>query len=407
MNLRTIVWKELSERPAAMATSVVAIVLGVAALVAMRHVNVFSEREVTRQLNQLGANILVLPKDTSLQDYYAADLHDQTIPEQHVSQIMLAGLPGVEKMSPKLCVQAELKGEPITLTGILPQSEFQAQAAWQTASLFSDNKHVGCKKANVGPRPEALLPESLATERTIEKLGDRQAIFGADVAHKFAVKPGDFIELLGEKLFVLAVLAPAGTVDDSRVFAHLHTVQLLAKAGEVVSAIEVLGCCEDAASQLVPQLGKLLPDCKVVTISQLVQTQVGVNRLMARASIVVLLVLTVVAGASVLGTISSNVRERRKEIGTLMALGATPRFVLRLFLLKATVLGVAGGVTGSLLGTVGAVVIGPGWAGVQVLPIPHVGLLASVAALGVTLLAAYWPARQAAQLDPCICFREV
>ena len=42
-----------------------------AALVAMRHVTVFSEREVTRQLNQLGANILILPKTASLQDYYA------------------------------------------------------------------------------------------------------------------------------------------------------------------------------------------------------------------------------------------------------------------------------------------------------------------------------------------------
>ena len=39
MNLRTLVWKELWERPAAMATSVLAILLGVAALVSMRHVN--------------------------------------------------------------------------------------------------------------------------------------------------------------------------------------------------------------------------------------------------------------------------------------------------------------------------------------------------------------------------------
>ena len=42
-----------------------------------------------------------------------------------------------------------------------------------------------------------------------------------------------------------------GTVDDSRVFAHLHTVQRLSKSGEVINAIEVMGCCEDAAGNLV------------------------------------------------------------------------------------------------------------------------------------------------------------
>jgi len=407
MNLRTIVWKELWERPTAMATSVMAIVLGVAALVAMRHVTVFSEREVTRQLNSLGANVLVLPKSASLQDYYAADLHGETIPEEHAAQIMLAGLTGVEKLSPKLCVPAALEGQTVTLTGILPQSEFQAQAAWQTAALFSSTKHVGCKKANLGPKPESLTPESLASERTIEKLLDHESVVGADVAAKFDLKPGASIELLNDKFQVLAVLPTTGTVDDSRIFAHLHTVQRLANAGEAVSAIEVLGCCEDAAGQLVPQLSKLLPDCKVVTISQLVQTQVGVNRLMARASIVVLLVLTLVGGTSVLSTISSNVRERRREIGTLMALGATPGLISRLFLLKATSLGIVGGIMGSAAGTALAVCLGPQWAGVQISPLPHVGLLAFVAALAITLLAAYWPARQAARLDPCSCFKEV
>lgn len=407
MNLQSIVWKELRERPAAMATSVLAILLGVAALVAMRHMTVFSEREVTRQLSALGANILVLPKSASLQDYYAADLNGQTLPEEHAALIMLAGLTGVEKLSPKLCVPAQLEGQSVTLTGILPQSEFQAQAAWQTASLFTSPKHIGCKKANLGPSPAALLPESLASERTIEKLQNHQAVLGADVAATFKLKPSDSIELLGDKFEVLAVLPSTGTVDDSRIFAHLHTVQQLAKSGEVVSAIEVMGCCEDAAGQLVPELSKLLPDCKVVTISQLVQTQVGVNRLMARASILVLLVLVVVGGASVLSTISSNVRERRREIGTMLALGATPALVARLFLLKATWLGIVGGIAGSILGTVLAVGLGPQWTGVQISPLPHVGILASAAALAVTLFAAYWPARQASLLDPCTCFQEV
>jgi putative ABC transport system permease protein len=406
MNLRSIVWKELWQRPMAMATSVLAILLGVTALVAIRHVTVFSEGEVARQLGALGANILILPKGTSLQDYYAADMNGQTFPEEHVSDIMLASLTGVEKLAPKLCVAAQFDGQQVTLTGILPQDEFKTKATWQTASLLQ-KKHVGCKKAACGPGEDSLSPESLSSHRTIAQLAEDQVVVGSDVAVQFGLKPGADLELLGGKFQVLAVLPASGTVDDSRIFAHLHKVQELAKSGEVVSAIEVLGCCEDAAGQLVPQLTELLPNCKVVTISQVVQTQVGVNRLMARASLFVLVVLVLVGGASVASAISSNVRERRREIGTLMALGATPDLVSRLFLLKATWLGLVGGIGGATIGTLLAVWLGPQWAGVAVSPLFDVTGVACVAALGVTLLAAYWPARQAARLDPCSCFQEV
>lgn len=407
MNLRAIVWRELWERPTAMVTSALAILLGVTALVAIRHITVFSEREVGRQLETLGANILILPKGASLQDYYSADQNGQTLPEEHVSQILLAGLTGVEKLSPRLCVAVQVGGRQATLTGILPQAEFQNKSAWQTVTLFQKKAHTGCKKASCSPKLEESSPESLASQRSIEQLGDHEAVIGADIGEMLRLKPGASVELLGEMFQVLAVLPPTGTLDDSRIFAHLHTVQKLNKMAEVVSAIEVMGCCDDAAGQLVPQLRDLLPESKVVTISQLVQTQVGVNRLVARSSVFVLAVLVLVGGASVASAISSNVRERRREIGTLMALGATPRFVCRLFLLKATSLGIVGGVGGSMIGTALAVWLGPQWAGVAVSPLFGLVAVAVVAALVVTLLAAYWPARQAAQLDPCTCFQEV
>lgn len=405
MNLRTIVWKELWERPMAMITSVLAILLGVTALVAIRHVTVFSEREVAQQLETLGANILILPKAASLQDYYSADLNGQTLPEEQVSQVLLAGLPGVEKLSPKLCVPVQVAGKDVILTGVLPQSDFQAKAAWQTVSMFSKKKHVGCKK--VCGTPTDKSPTSLATQRTIEELDDHAVIVGADVAERTKLISGSSLVLFGEQFRVIGVLPSTGTVDDGRIFAHLHTVQKLAKAGEVVSAIEVMGCCEDAAGDLVPQLSALLPDAKVVTVSQVVETQVGVNRLMSRSSIFVLGVLVVVGGASVASSTSSNVRERRREIGTLMALGATPKLVLRIFLLKAAWLGLAGGIGGCLAGIGLAYVLGPQWAGVTVSPLPSLVAIAIASALVITLLAAYWPARQAARLDPCTCFQEI
>lgn len=406
MNLRTIVWKELRERPTAMVTGVLAILLGVTALVAIRHVTVFSEKEVAHQLETLGANILILPKAASLQDYYSADLNGQTLPEEQVSQILMANLSGVEKLAPKLCVPTKVGDKDVILTGILPQSEFQAQAAWQSVSMFSKKAHAGCTKAK-SDEPADKSPDALATKRTIEELDDHAVVVGADVAGRTKLKVGSSLVLFGEQFKVAGVLPPMGTIDDGRLFAHLHTVQKLAKTGEVVSAIEVMGCCEDAAGQLVPQLSALLPGAKVVTVSQVVQTQVGVNRLMSKSSIFVLGVLVVVGGASVASSIAANVRERRREIGTLMALGATPGLVQRIFLLKALWLGLAGGVVGCAIGVALAMVLGPQWAGVEVVPLPGLIAAAVGAALVVTLLAAYFPARQAARLDPCICFKEV
>jgi putative ABC transport system permease protein len=186
----------------------------------------------------------------------------------------------------------------------------------------------------------------------------------------------------------------------------LHTVQRLSNAGEVVNAIEVMGCCEDAANGLVPKLAQLLPDAKVVTISQVVSTQVGVNRLMSQMSLLVLAILITIGGASVASTISANVRERRREVGTLMALGATPLTIARIFLSKAAILGTVGGVGGCLLGIGVASAFGSTWFGVAITPLPGLIVAASFAALAITMLAALWPACVAARLDPCSCFQE-
>jgi putative ABC transport system permease protein len=114
-----------------------------------------------------------------------------------------------------------------------------------------------------------------------------------------------------------------------------------------------------------------------------------------------------VGGAGIANYMYANVHERRREIGTLMALGADSFLVLRIFLTKALLLGLAGGVGGFLLGTVLAMLLGPRLAGVPVLPMPVLALWALGISIGLALLASYFPARRAARLDPCAAFQEV
>lgn len=404
MGFATLIWKEIRERPTAMLTGLLTIALGTAALVAIRNVTFFSDLAVARELDALGANVLVLPKGATVQDYYSADLHGQTMPEQYVHQLAFSNLEGVENLSPKLCMPTHLGGRGVILTGILPQSEFQGKAAWQGANLFSP--HKGCKRARCAGKDDAS-PNSLATRRTIQDLKETEVLLGADIAAATDLKPGNKVELLGEKLTVSAVLPSTGTVDDGRIFAHLYAVQRMTKAGEVINAIEIKGCCEVVAAGLVKSLTELLPGTKVITIAQVVQTQVSINRLMGRLSWLFLAVLIGMTGASIANATWANVRERRREIGTLMAIGASPRWVGRLFLTKALLFGFVGGLTGFGLGTAIAAILGPQWAGVAVSPLPILGVAAVIGAMLVSGAASWWPARSAARLDPCVCFQEV
>jgi putative ABC transport system permease protein len=78
-----------------------------------------------------------------------------------------------------------------------------------------------------------------------------------------------------------------------------------------------------------------------------------------------------------------------------------------MFLLKALLLGLAGGVFGYVLGTVSAVALGPRLVGIPVLPMPVLILWALGASVVVALAASYFPARRAARLDPCATLQEV
>ena len=404
MNLRTLVWRELFERKSQMITITIGILLGITTVIAIKNITYFSEKAVARELDSLGANVLILPKSVSLQDYYAADMHDEVIPEEYVMRLTMSDLQGVDNLSPKLCVPVKLVDRSYSLTGILPKNEFQAKAAWGGAGIFS--RPIGCGAIDVGDTAAEEDKKTLVRKRVIKDLASHDILIGADVAVAQGVHEGDTLTLLGEPFSVVAVLPETGTVDDSRIFAHLHTVQRIAGKGEVVNCIEVVGCCKEIATGLVAGVNKLLPDAKVVTVKQVVDTQISVNRMMERLSQIFVAIIIVVGGAGIANYMFANVSERRREIGTLMALGAESSLIQRIFLAKALVLGLVGGIGGYVVGTVLAVTLGPKLAGVTVLPMPMLAFWAMLISVGVALLASYIPARRASLLDPVATFRE-
>ncbi len=406
MRLRTLVWREIFERKNQLTTSFLAILLGITVIVAIKNVSFYSEKAVSKELDALGANILILPKSATVQDYYSADMQDETIPEEYVTTLATSDLQGLDNLSPKLSVQVAVGSKFITLTGILPKEEFEAKAAWAGAGIFSRPDNCGTVAVIPGLNAEPAK-ETLVRKRVIETLGSTDVLVGADAASLMRIKEGDQLDLGGRTFTAVAVLPETGTVDDSRIFAHLHTVQEMTGKGAVVNAIEIVGCCSQINDGLVGKINKLLPDAKVVTVAQVVDTQLRTNKTMSRLSTVFLIIIILVGGASIANYMYANVYERRKEIGTLMAMGAGSSLVLKIFLLKALLLGLAAAIGGYVLGTVLAIVLGPKIAGVPVLPMGTLVLLAIAIAVPLALLASYLPARRAARLDPCATLQEV
>jgi putative ABC transport system permease protein len=99
-----------------------------------------------------------------------------------------------------------------------------------------------------------------------------------------------------------------------------------------------------------------------------------------------------------------SVRERTREIGVRLAIGARRRDILVQFLVEALTLSVIGGAIGVFLGVIVSAGIGQvaGW-GFVFNPVTV------LVALGFSLLVGtvfgVWPARQAARLDPIVALR--
>ncbi len=321
MRLRTLVWREIFERKSQLATSFLAILLGITVIISIKNITFYSEKAVSREMDSLGANVLILPKTATLQNYYAADMQGDTIPREYIDQLAMSNLQGLDNVSPKLTVPVEIQGQKFNLTGILPKKEFQAKAAWQGAGIFS--RPMGC-----GAMP--TLPfaagdnKTLVRQRVVEDLAKDEALVGADVASSLGIKEGQSMNLLGQAFRVTAVLPQTGTIDDSRIFAHLDRVQELSGKGDVINAIEVVGCCQEISNGLVSKINKLLPDAKVVTITQIADAQIKMNQLMSRLSMIFLVIIVFVGGAGIANYMYANVFERRREIGTLMALALIP-----------------------------------------------------------------------------------
>jgi putative ABC transport system permease protein len=399
MSVLDLAWKEIRHRRGSLVSGLIAITLGVAVIVGIRSVAVASKLAVAVRLDSLGANVLVLPQGASVEDYHSADIDAPTIPEEYVERIATSSLLGVENLSPKLSRRVVVEGERVVLTGILPDSEVASKPTWQLEGDVGAPVHVCAGDA--GPNADPRL-----RRQPVEVLGRGECLVGAGVAERLGLSRGRVTRVETRELKVAQVLPATGTVDDDRIFMHLHEMQDLLGTGRQVSVIEIMGCCSAITDGLLSKLRNVLPDTRVLGIAQIVDTQIETNRLMDRLSWAFLAIVLVVGGLSIGNFMWANVNQRRREIGILRLVGASRARILAVLLTKAVVLGLLGGLLGYGLGTAAVVALGRSTLGMEVAPLGAWLPLATGLATAVAVLGSLLPAWLAARFDPSANLQE-
>lgn len=223
---------------------------------------------------------------------------------------------------------------------------------------------------------------------------------GNEIAKLLNKKESDQLIIRDKEFTVIKILPKKGTIDDIRIFAELNTVQQLLKYGRIINTIEIIASRITNHEALVKQLEVLLPDTKILTKKRIAQTQINTINALKKYSLLLLIVVLFIGGVNIANYMFVNVRERRREIGTLLAIGATPGIILKMFLQKAVLLGLIGGLTGYIFGTFLAIFLGPKIVKASVSPVFEWCLWSTVIAVIFSVVSSFIPAKRAANLDP-------
>ena len=145
-------------------------------------------------------------------------------------------------------------------------------------------------------------------------------------------------------------------------------------------------------------------DFHVLDMQQIVATVSGTTRTLTALLGAVAAVSLFVGGIGIMNIMLVSVTERTREIGIRLAIGATETEVLLQFLVEAVMLSLLGGIAGILAG------VGAAAAGATLLNVPFVfnAWIVAIAFLfsgAVGVIFGYFPARQAAQLNPIDALR--
>lgn len=383
---------------------------------------------------RMGFNILILPKDQNLGDFYADDYASRTMPEEYAERLGASGVATINHILPSLQRKLRWREQERTvlLIGVRGEIPIASNAATTTATSAAGTK-LPPTPVKAGAEP-AGGKEGKPKKPLLPAIPKGKAMLGHDLHRSLQVKVGDTIQLQGRTFTVSECRPEKGTKDDISVWINLAEAQELLELPGRINAILALECncaAADRLGEIRAEVARILPDTQVIEYESKALARAearnraeaeGVAAIAAErdrraqlaqekerfAGAVVPLAL-LVCGV-LIGLLSwQNVRERALEIAILRTLGLGTGSILGLVLFRAAAIGLLG----SVIGYGGGLVAVNAWAGTPAMAqavgelLTPVWMITAVIAGPLLALAAAWlPALIAAQQDPADLLRE-
>ena len=387
------------------ALTMLGIIIGVGAVIAMVGVGAGAQARVAEQIQSLGSNlIIVLSGSTTSGGIRLGQGSQLTITEED-SLAIAREIPAVQASAPSMRGTAQVVyGNLNWATGIQGVTPDYSEAReWGvTSGRFLTIEDLD------GATKVALLGQTTAQNL----FGDLDPLGQIIRIKKVPFTVVGVLDRKGQNSWGQdqddIVIIPLTTAKKKVLGVSQANARSVGSISVKIRAGENMVEAEDQMRALLRQRHRLQPyqddDFTLRNLSEILQTQEESSKVMTYLLAAIASVSLLVGGIGIMNIMLVSVTERTREIGLRMAVGARGRDILLQFLVEAVTLSLIGGVIGIALGVASSQAISEFAEWRTQLPLGAVVMAFGFAA-AVGVFFGFYPARKAARLDPIEALR--
>ena len=319
--------------------TVIGIIIGVAAIISLVTVSRSLESTLESQFEQFGANRIII----SSKGFQGPGTSSEGLTTQDLKTI--EQISGFKYIVPGLFISTEVRHKDevgFTLINGVPAENFE-EFFLDSGAELQEGRFI-----RNGDRFEAVVGS-----KVIESMFDNP------------LKLGSKIEIGGKELKIIGVLKEIGnSQDDNQINIPLDTAREIFNKPNDVDAIIAQVKSPDDIPLLQEKIERELErkrgdtNFQVVTATQILEQIGEILGIIQFVLVGIAAISLIVGGIGIMNSMYTSALERTKEIGIMKAIGAKNSDIFEIFLIESGLIGLVGGLFGTILGSVIALTIG-------------------------------------------------